>query len=153
MHAMKSAKCDLCNGIETPWHVIGECPGAKAVGIRTAWADRIWKLVQKETTDSKAPLPLDVANAPKRMWKVEEGGTLRTWQPGTTGNMHDNSSINSHLKGLIDKVTQAGSWAVWMGVFSRGWREMLIAGGMSYHSARRLTGKISKVITECRSEI
>jgi hypothetical protein len=32
--------------------------------------------------------------------------------------------------------------------------EMLIAGGMSYHSARRLTtGKISKVITECRSEI
>jgi hypothetical protein len=33
--------------------------------------------------------------------------------------------------------------------------DMLIAGGMSYHSARRLAGKISKVIksTECRSEI
>jgi hypothetical protein len=30
---------------------------------------------------------------------------------------------------------------------------MLIAGGMSYHGARRLTGKISKVVTECRSEI
>jgi hypothetical protein len=31
--------------------------------------------------------------------------------------------------------------------------EMLIAGGMSYHSARKLTGKLSKVITECRSDI
>jgi hypothetical protein len=55
----------------------------------------MWKLVQKETTDSKAPLALalDVANALKRMWKAEEGGTLRTWQPGTTGSMHDNSSM------------------------------------------------------------
>ena len=33
-----------------------------------------------------------------------------------------------------------------MGVYSRGWIEMLIAGGMSYHSARKLTGKLSKVI-------
>jgi hypothetical protein len=34
-----------------------------------------------------------------------------------------------------------------MGVYSRGWLEMLIAGGMSYHSARKLTGKLSKIIT------
>jgi hypothetical protein len=34
----ESVKCDLCNGIASLWHVIGECPGAKAVGIRTAWA-------------------------------------------------------------------------------------------------------------------
>jgi hypothetical protein len=73
------------------------------------------------------------------------------WQPGTNGNMHGDSNIDSHLKELIDKVTQAGSWAVWMGVFSRGWMDILIAGGMTYHSTRRLTGKISKIITECRS--
>jgi hypothetical protein len=32
---------------------------------------------------------------------------------------------------------------------------MLIAGGMSHHSARKLTGKLnySEVITECRSDI
>jgi hypothetical protein len=30
---------------------------------------------------------------------------------------------------------------------------MLIAGRMSYHSARKLTGKLSKIITECRSDI
>jgi hypothetical protein len=30
---------------------------------------------------------------------------------------------------------------------------MLIAGGMSHHSARKLTGKLSKIITECRSDI
>jgi hypothetical protein len=40
-----------------------------------------------------------------------------------------------------------------MGVYSKGWMEMLIAGGMSYHSARKLTGKLSKIITECRSDI
>ena len=63
------------------------------------------------------------------------------------------NSVDSHLKGLIEKVAQAGSWAVWMGVYSRGRMEMLIAGGMSYHSARKLTGKLSKIITECRSDI
>jgi hypothetical protein len=52
--------------------------------------------------------------------------------------MHGKSNIDSHLKVLIDKVTQAAWVAVWMGVFSRGWMDMLIAGGMSYHSARRL---------------
>jgi hypothetical protein len=41
----------------------------------------MWALVQKETRNSKAPLDLDVANALKRMWKVEEGGALKTWQP------------------------------------------------------------------------
>jgi hypothetical protein len=44
-------------------------------------------LVQKETRNSKAPLDLDVANALKRMWKVEEGGALKTWQPGIDGNI------------------------------------------------------------------
>ena len=148
-----SAKCDVCNGIESPWHVIGECPGKRAVEIRTDWADRMWRLVQEETMDSKAPLALDVANALRRMWKVEDGGALQTWQPDTDGNIHGCSNIDNRLKGLIENVTQAGSWAVWMGVFSRGWMEMLIAGGMTYHSARRLTGRISKVIMECRCEI
>jgi hypothetical protein len=51
----KSKKCSPCDGIETPWHVIGECPGTRkqAVEIRTDWANRMWKLVQKETIDSK----------------------------------------------------------------------------------------------------
>ena len=102
---------------------------------------------------SKAPLSLDVANALKRMWNVDDGGTLRTWQPGTSDGIHDNQNIDTHLKELIDNVTSAGSWAVWMGVFSRGWMEMLVTGGMPYHRARRLTSKISGVIMECRSEI
>ena len=149
----ESDKCSMCKGKETPWHVIGECPGERAVEIRTDWAKRMWTLVQKETKNSKAPLDLGVANALKRMWKVEEGGALKTWQPGIDGNICVDNSVDSHLKGLIEKVAQAGSWAVWMGVYSRGWMEMLIAGGMSYHSARKLTGKLSKIITECRSDI
>jgi len=149
----ESVKCGLCGEVETPWHVIGVCPGENAVSIRTIWADRMWKLVQAETTSSKAPLSLDVANALKRMWNVDDGGTLRTWQPGTSDGIHDNQNIDTHLKELIDNVTSAGSWAVWMGVFSRGWMEMLVTGGMPYHRARRLTSKISGVIMECRSEI
>jgi hypothetical protein len=78
----ESEKCSLCKGKETPWHVIGGCSDEWAVEIRTDWAKRMWALVQNETVDSKAPLDLDVANALKRMWKVEEGGALKTWQPG-----------------------------------------------------------------------
>ena len=47
-----SAKCGACNGIESPWHAIGECPGKWAVKIRTDSADRTWKLVQEETVDA-----------------------------------------------------------------------------------------------------
>jgi hypothetical protein len=50
------------------------------------------------------------------------------------------NSVDSHLKGLIEKVAQAGSWAVWMGVYSRGWMEMLIAGGN-----RELKNAIKKI--------
>jgi hypothetical protein len=28
------------------------------------------------------------------------------------------NSVDSHSKGLIEKVAQAGSWAVWMGVYT-----------------------------------
>jgi hypothetical protein len=57
--------------------------------------------------------------------------------------LHGNNSADSHLKRLIEKVAQARSWAVWMGVYSTGWMEMLIAGGgMSYHSARKLTAHL-----------
>jgi hypothetical protein len=51
----------------------------------------MWTLVQKETMNSKRSLDLqvvDVANALKRMWKVEEGGALKTWQPGIDGNIY-----------------------------------------------------------------
>jgi hypothetical protein len=59
----------------------------------------------------------------------------------------------SHLKGLIEKVAQAGSWAVWMGVLYRVDGNVDSRGGVSYHSASKLTGKLSKIITECRSAI
>jgi hypothetical protein len=38
----ESEKCDVCNGIESPWYVIGEYPGKRAVEIRTDWADRMY---------------------------------------------------------------------------------------------------------------
>jgi hypothetical protein len=47
----------------------------------------------------------------------------------TDTNIHGDNSVDSHLNRLIEKVAQAGSWAVWIGVYSRGRMEMLIAGG------------------------
>jgi hypothetical protein len=38
-----------------------------------------------------------------------------------------------------------------MGVFSRSWMKLLVAGGLTYKRARIVTGKTSAVITECRS--
>jgi hypothetical protein len=70
--------------VETPWYVLGECGHAKAVEIRADWAKEMWGLVQAEIPRRTSPLDLDVANALQRMWKVEEGGALRTWQPGAT---------------------------------------------------------------------
>jgi hypothetical protein len=42
-----------------------------------------------------------------------------------------------------------------MGVFTteRVWMDLLAAGGMEYHRARSLTGKLSQVISESRSAI
>ena len=40
-----------------------------------------------------------------------------------------------------------------MGVFDRGWMELLQAGGMSYVRARRLTKRLCRVIGDCRAEI
>jgi hypothetical protein len=39
--------------------------------------------------------------------------------------------MDSALKKLLEGVAQAGSWALlWMGVFTRGWMELLVAGGI-----------------------
>ena len=61
--------------------------------------------------------------------------------------------MDSTLRELLIGVAQAGSWAVWMGVFTKGWMELLVAGGMKCHRARSLTGKLSQVISESRSAI
>jgi hypothetical protein len=54
----------------------------------------------------------------------------------------------------MEGVAEAGSWAVWMGVFSKSWMKLLVADGLTYYNrARIVTGKISAVITECRCAV
>jgi hypothetical protein len=62
-------------------------------------------------------------------------------------------SEDDELRQLMEGVADAGSWAVWMGVFSKSWMELLVAGGLTYKRARIVTGKISAVITECRCAV
>jgi hypothetical protein len=50
-------------------------------------------------------------------------------------------------------VAEAGSWAVWMGAFSRSWMKLLVADGLTYKRARIVTGGISAVITEFRCAV
>ena len=57
------------------------------------------------------------------------------------------------MQRLLEAVAKAGSWSVWMGVFDRGWMDLLQAGGMSYVRARRLTKRLCRVIGDCRAEI
>jgi hypothetical protein len=140
--------------IETPLQVVGECGHAKAVEIRVDWAKRMWELVQAEISRRTSPLDMDVANALQRMWKAEhkeEGGALRnavrTWQPEAKNTIPHTTGIDnmdSTLKELLEGVAQAGSWALWMGAFTRGWMDLLVAGGMEYHRARSLTGNLVK---------
>jgi hypothetical protein len=54
----------------------------------------------------------------------------------------------------MEGVAEAGSWAVWMmGVFSKSWMKLLVAGGPTFKRARIVTGKISAVITECQCAV
>ena len=57
-------------------------------------------------------------------------------------------ALDGEMQRLLEKVAKAGSWSVWMGVFDRGWMELLQAGGMSYVRARRLTKRLCNVIRE-----
>jgi hypothetical protein len=77
------------------------------------------------------------------------GGSLRGLRerPALLGNC---LSEDDELRQLMTGVAEAGSWAVWMGVFSRSWMKLLVdrCGGLTYKRARNVTGKISAVITE-----
>jgi hypothetical protein len=72
------------------------------------------------------------------------------WAPGTTGPLGTCLSEDVELRQLMEGVAGAGSWAVWMGVFSKSWMKLLVAGGLTFKRARIVTGKISAIITECR---
>ena len=61
--------------------------------------------------------------------------------------------LEGEMRELLESVAGAGSWAVWMGVFDRGWMRLLEAGGMSYQRARRLTKRLCRVIQECRAAV
>jgi hypothetical protein len=53
----------------------------------------------------------------------------------------------------MEGIAEAGSWVVWMGVFSKSWMKLLVAGGLTFKRARIVTGKISAIITECRCAV
>jgi hypothetical protein len=118
---------------------------------QAGWAaDRMWEvLLKKETAvqKGKTTLRVDVANAVRRLWKVYDDGRIPAWAPGTTGLLGDCLSEDDELRQLIEGVASAGSWAVWMGVFSRSWMKLFVAGGLTYKRARIVTGKTSAVIT------
>jgi hypothetical protein len=114
----------------------------------------MWDVLQKETAvqKGKPALRVDVANAVRRLWKVDGDGRIPAWAPGTTGPLGTCLSEDDELRQLIEGVAEAGSWAVWMGVFSKSWMELLIAGGPTFKRAHIVTGKISAV-TECRCAV
>jgi hypothetical protein len=77
------------------------------------------------------------------------------WAPGTTGPLGTCLSEDEELQQPMEGVAEAGSWAVWMGVFSKSWMELLVAGGLTFKRARIciVTGKISAATTECHCAV
>jgi hypothetical protein len=49
-------------------------------------------------------------------------------------------SEDDELRQLMEGVAEAGSWAVWTGVFSKSWMKLLVAGGLTSKRARIVTG-------------
>jgi hypothetical protein len=45
-------------------------------------------------------------------------------------------SEDDELRQLMEGVAEAGSWAVWMGVFSKSWMKLLVAGGLTFSNER-----------------
>jgi hypothetical protein len=85
---------------------------------------------------------------------VDADGWIPAWAPGTTARpLGTCLSEDDELRQLMEGVAEAGSWAVWMGVFSKSWMKLLVSGGLTYKRARIVTGKISAIITECRCAV
>jgi hypothetical protein len=80
----------------------------------------MWDVLQKETAvqKGKTALRVDVANAVRRLWKVDADGRIPAWAPGTTSPLGTCLSEDAELRQLMEGVAEAGPWAVWMGVFS-----------------------------------
>jgi hypothetical protein len=78
------------------------------------WADRMWDVLQKETAvqKGKTALHVDVANAVRRLWKVDDDGRVLAWASGTTGPLGTCLSEDDELWQLMEGVSEAGSWAV-----------------------------------------
>ena len=120
--------------------------------MRRKWSERMWTELSAELTQEHSPLDVRVANAVRRLWSLDASERLRAWAPGTVGPTAG-VALDGEMQRLLETVAKAGSWSVWMGVFDRGWMELLQAGGMSYVRARRLTKRLCNVIRESRSEI
>jgi hypothetical protein len=107
--------------------------------------------VQKETT----ALRVDVANAVRRLWKVDGDGRTPAWAPGASGFLGDCLSEDDELRQLIEGVANAGSYGRCVdGCLLEELDEAV--GSLCAHlqtSAHRHCGKISTVITECRCAV
>ena len=96
--------------------------------MRRKWSERMWAELSAELTHQFAPLDVRVANAVRRLWSLDEHERLRSWAPGTVGPAAG-AELGGELQRLLEAVARAGSWSAWMGVFDRGWMELLQAGG------------------------
>jgi hypothetical protein len=56
---------------------------------------------------------------------VGDDGRIPASAPGATGLLGDCLSEDDELRELIEEVASAGSWVVWMGVFSRSWMQLV----------------------------
>ena len=154
---LSSGDCTACGAghTEDPVHVIGACGEPAAAEVRAKFVGDMWGVIAGAMREPTHALDADLAQAIRRLWSMADDGTqLRQWLPGTLGPASEcAAALDSELRRMYEDVARAGSWAIWMGVFSRSWLRLLRLGGMSYKRAVRVTRQLSRLIDAFRSDV
>ena len=139
---------------EDPVHVIGTCGDPAAVDVRAKFVNKMWSALASAMRQPKQALDADLAQAIRRLWSMHDGERLRQWSPGMLGPAREGAAaLDAELRRLYEEVASAGSWAMWMGVFSRSWLRLLRLGGMGHKRAMRLTRHLCRIIDEFRADV
>ena len=93
------------------------------MALRERFVGDMWSAIASAMRQSKQALDADLAQAIRRLWSMDgDNERLRRWDPGTLGPASEAvDGMDPELRRLYEGVATAGSWATWMGVFSRSW--------------------------------
>jgi hypothetical protein len=118
------------------------------VKVREEWAGAIHDTISNHMGQNRFQVdPTKFQN----LWQTC-GGEMASWSPGNAP-----AKFASHFAteedGLIAKVAEGGSWALWMGVSNKAWLQLIKSYGMNHNACMQLTRDICRTTTKYRIEL